>query len=66
MEGRVFVQFVVDTTGVPTDLRIARGLAPLPDSLALACVRDTRFRPGTHGGFPIRATFSLPVTFRLR
>ena len=66
MEGRVFVQFVVDTTGVPTEVQIARGLAPLPDSLALACVRETRFRPGTHGGFPVRTKFTLPVTFRLR
>ena len=63
ISGRVYVRFVVDTTGAVAEPFVARGLTAGADAVALACVREVRFRPGRRGGFLVNKTFSLPVTF---
>jgi TonB family protein len=63
--GRVFVQFVVDERGVPTDIEVVRGIGDGCDEAAVAAVALSRFTPGRHGGRPVRVRMALPVTFRL-
>ena len=65
IEGRVFVQFVVDEQGVVTDPVVARGIGGGADEEAVRCVRQVPFRPGYQRGRPVKVKFSLPVTFRL-
>ena len=62
ISGRVYVRFVVDTTGAVAEPFVARGLTAGADAVALACVREA-LRPGRRGGFLVNKTFSLPVTF---
>jgi TonB family protein len=66
IEGRVFVQFVVDEHGVPNDVAVARGIGGGCDEAAVEAVRESRFVPGMQGGHPVAVRMSLPVTFRLR
>ena len=66
IEGRVFVQFVVNEQGNVTSPQIARGIGGGADEEALRCVSEVRFKPGRQRGRPVKVKFSLPVTFRLR
>jgi TonB family protein len=66
IEGRVFVRFVVDEEGVPTEITVVRGIGGGCDEAAVAAVRASRFRPGLEDGRPVKVGMSLPVTFRLR
>ena len=65
IEGRVFVQFVVDEQGNPSDIRVVRGIGGGCDEAAVAAVRASRFSPGLQRGRPVKVRMSLPVTFRL-
>lgn len=65
VEGRVFVQFVVDEQGDVIDEKIVRGVSPELDEEALRVVRQARFEPGTQRGEPVKVQFSLPIQFRL-
>lgn len=65
IEGRVFVQFVVDEQGNPTDVRVSRGIGGGCDEAAMAAVRASRFTPGLQRGRLVKVRMSLPVTCRL-
>jgi protein TonB len=66
IEGRVFVQFVVDEQGRVQNPQVTRGVHKLLDQAALEAVRQMTFRPGKQRGKPVKVQMSLPVTFRLR
>ena len=66
IEGRVFVQFVVNEQGNVVSPQIARGIGGGADEEALRCVQEVKFKPGRQRGRPVKVKFSLPVTFRLR
>jgi periplasmic protein TonB len=66
VEGRVFVQFVVDEEGRVVDPVVTRGLGAGLDEEAIRAVSNARFTPGKQRGQPVRVRMSLPITFRLR
>ncbi len=66
IEGRVYVQFVVDQIGAVRDAEVRRSPSPLLDAAALEVVREAEFRPGRHRGEPVKVRLMLPVQFRLR
>jgi len=66
IEGRVFVQFVVDEQGNVTNPQVTRGVHKLLDEAALEAVREMKFKPGKQRGKAVKVQMSLPVTFRLR
>ena len=66
IQGRVFVQFVVDETGRVTEPVVARGIGGGADEEALRCVREAAFTPGLQRGREVKVRFSLPITFRLK
>ncbi len=65
IEGRVFVQFVVDTNGTPRNVKVTRGVHKLLDQEALRAVRQMQFEPGQQRGQAVNVKMSLPVTFKL-
>ena len=66
IEGRVFVQFIVDEQGNVTNPQVTRGVNKLLDESALEAVREMKFKPGKQRGKAVKVQMSLPVTFRLR
>ena len=66
VEGRVFVQFVVDEQGNVTDPVIQRGIGAGCDQEALRVVRLLKFTPGKQRGKPVKVKMSLPITFKLK
>ena len=65
IEGRVFVQFVVDETGAVIDPVVTRSPSELLSEAALRAVHESRFVPGTQNGRPVKVRFSLPINFVL-
>lgn len=65
IEGRVIVQFVVDTDGKVVDPVIVRGIGSGCDEEALRVVRTATFKPGMQRGLPVRVKMSLPIIFDL-
>ena len=66
VEGRVFVQFVVDEEGNVLNPRIQRGVHKLLNEEALRVVKEMKFRPGKQRGTPVKVQMTLPVTFKLK
>lgn len=66
VEGKVFVQFVVDEQGNVVDPVVTRGIGAGCDEEALKAVRQAKFKPGKQRGKPVRVKMSLPITFRLK
>lgn len=65
IQGRVVLDFVVDTEGRTQDIRIIKSLHPLCDSSAVAALERTRFVPGRRNGQKIPVRMRLPVRFQL-
>ncbi|MEX0593757.1 MAG: energy transducer TonB [Balneolaceae bacterium] len=65
IEGRVYVQFIVNEQGEVEDPQVIRGIGGGADEEALRAVRDAEFRPGLQRGRPVRVQYSLPIVFQL-
>ncbi len=66
IEGRVFVQFVVDKDGNLTDIEVIRGIGGGCDEEAVRVLENApRWQPGKQRGRPVRVKMVLPITFKL-
>ena len=66
IRGEVIVHFVIDTTGLVTDIRIKKGLCPSIDKEVMRVISMlTRFRPGETDGEKAPEGNTLPIFFHL-
>lgn len=63
-EGKVWVSFVVDTTGRTQNIQIKKSVSPLGDAEVIRVVRLMQFIPAKRNGKPVHSKMNLPVTFR--
>ena len=64
--GKVYVQFTIEKDGSIQNPRIARGIHPALDSVALEVISQLpNFQPAKSRGEPVAVNFTLPVTFTL-
>ncbi len=66
IEGRVYIQFIVNERGEVEDPVVTRGIGGGADEEALRVVSQAQFRPGLQRGRPVRVQYSLPIVFRLQ
>lgn len=66
VEGRVYVQFVVDEQGNVHNPVVTRGIGAGCDEAAVEAIMDAKFTPGKQRGKPVKVKMSLPVTFKLK
>ena len=66
VEGRVFVQFVVNTDGSVVDPVVVRGIGAGCDEEAVRAVSQAKFKPGKQRGKAVPVKMSLPITFKLK
>lgn len=66
VEGRVYLQFVVDEKGNVVDPIVMKGIGAGCDEEALRVVRTLKFKPGKQRGQAVKVRFSLPINFRLK
>lgn len=65
IEGRVFIQFVVDPDGNVIDPTILRDIGAGCGKAAIEAIRNVKFEPGRMNGQKVHVQFSLPVRFKL-
>lgn len=66
IEGRVFVEFVVDKTGSVADVVAVKGIGAGCDEEAIRVVKNSPpWSPGKQRGKPVKQRMVLPITFKL-
>jgi protein TonB len=67
IQGKVYVEFVVDKDGSVEDVKIRRGVSPGLDKEALRAVKSMpKWSPGKMNGKPVKCRFTIPVDFKLK
>lgn len=65
VEGVVQVSLVVNTEGVPEEVKVARPLHPALDAAAVKAVEQYRFKPGMKDGKPVPVQIVLGIAFNV-
>jgi protein TonB len=60
-----FLSLVVNSAGLPDDIKVLRTLSPEFDEAALDAVKKWRFSPGTRDGKPVAMQIKVEVNFHL-
>lgn len=67
VEGRVFVEFVVEKDGAISQVKVIRGIGAGCDEEAVRVIREAqKWNPGLQKGQPVRSRFNLAIIFKLR
>ena len=67
IQGRVIVQFVVNTDGSIVEPKVVRGVDPELDAEALRVISIMpKWKPGKQKGEAVRVKYTIPVMFRLQ
>ncbi|MEQ9426569.1 MAG: energy transducer TonB [Cyclobacteriaceae bacterium] len=66
IEGKVFVQFVVDKDGTLRDVQAVKGIGAGCDEEAVRVISGApKWKPGKQRGKPVKVRMILPITFKL-
>ena len=66
IEGKVYVQFIVDSDGTIKNAHVIQGVDPLIDDEAVRVINSLpKWIPGTMMGKPVKVWFILPVEFKI-
>jgi len=66
IQGKVFMEFIVQESGEVGDVTVKRSANDLLDQEALRVVRTLpSFKPGLMNGKPVRVRYVLPIVFKL-
>ncbi|WP_413670861.1 TonB family protein [Mucilaginibacter sp. Mucisp86] len=66
IEGTVILSFVVEKDGALTDIKVSKSVVPVIDDEAVRVLNNSpKWVPGTQFGFPVRVSYSVPVSFAI-
>ncbi len=67
IQGKVFVQFIVDRDGSITDIKIFQGVHALLDQAAMDMIKSLpkMTQPAIQRGKPVKMAFTIPIVFQL-
>jgi protein TonB len=66
VEGRVFVEFIIDKDGSISDVRAVKGIGAGCDEEAVRILQAApKWKPGKQRGKPVKQRMVLPITFKL-
>ena len=66
IEGRVYVQFIIDEHGNVHDPVVVRGIGGGCDEAAVTAVKKAHFKPGLQRGRPVKVRYTMPIVFKLK
>lgn len=67
LEGRVFVNFVIEKDGSITNIEVVRGVDPVLDDEAVRVIKGLpNFEPAKQRGKPVRVSYTIPINARLQ
>lgn len=66
IQGRVFIQFVVNKKGKVEQVKVVRGVDPALDKEAIRVISSLpAWKPGSQRGKAVRVSFTVPINFQL-
>lgn len=65
VEGRVFVQFIVDEKGNVSEVKAVKGIGAGCDEEAVRVIKQTKWNPGKQRGRAVKVRMIMPVLFKL-
>lgn len=66
VQGRVVVDFIIETDGTLSNIEVTKSVHPLLDQEAIRVIKASpKWKPGSINGERVRVKMSLPVEFRL-
>lgn len=66
IEGKVYIQALVDKKGDISEAKVVKGLLPELDEIALNAVMIAKFNPGMQRGKPVKVWITIPIQFKLK
>ena len=67
IQGKVFVQFVIEKDGSVSDVKVARSVDTFLDKEAIRVVKAMpKWKPGKQRGKPVRVSYTVPINFQLQ
>jgi periplasmic protein TonB len=64
-EGKVYVEFIVNKNGVPSDLKVIKGIGAGCDEEAMRVLSFMKWEPGKQRGKPVRVKMAMSLNFKL-
>jgi protein TonB len=65
IEGRVYIQFIVNKKGKVENPEVVRGPGAGLNKEALRVIKKASFRPGIQQGHPVNVRYTMPIIFSL-
>ncbi|MBJ7429239.1 MAG: energy transducer TonB, partial [Bacteroidia bacterium] len=66
VQGRVFVRFTIDATGMVTNVHVPTPIHPLLDEEAIRVIKAMpNWKPGKQAGKPCPVIYTLPINFNI-
>lgn len=66
IQGRVYITFVVETSGLVSNVSVTRSVDALLDEAAKEAVEASpKWEPGLQRGRPVRVRYSIPIIFQI-
>ena len=66
IEGKIFIEFIIDKDGKITDVRAIKGIGYGCDEEAVRVIEAApAWNPGKHRGRNVKVSMVLPITFKL-
>jgi len=66
VDGKVFVQFVIDKDGSVTDVQAIKGIGSGCDEEVVRVIKSSpKWQPGKQRGRPVKVRMIIPITFKL-
>ena len=67
IQGKVFVQFVIEKDGSVSNVKVTRSVDPSLDKEAIRVIQSMpKWTPGKHRQKPVRVSFTVPINFQLQ
>ena len=65
LEGTVELSTMIGVDGVPSEIKVIRGLGMGLDAKAIECLQQWRFKPATSHSEPVSTKATVQINFRL-
>lgn len=66
LEGRVYLNFIIDSDGSISSVSITRGVDKVLDDEAIRVVKSMpKWKPGLQNGHPVKVSYNMFITFKL-
>ena len=66
IQGRVYIQFIIDKVGEVTDVKVLRSVDPILDKEAMRVVKGMpKWTPGKQRNKFVKVSYQVPINFKL-